>query len=146
MWIGLEYFCEEGDSFWNMSDEEAKKFAIQELTRMQIINGPQDVLDSHRERVKKAYPAYFDTYDRMPELVEYLDSFGNLYCVRHRGRRQYQEWQDVQEERVVRQYRQELPRGKVSFGKSDILLLQAKTRRVITRRVFCIVICDLRLA
>ena len=55
VWIGLEYFCEEGDSFWNMTDEEATKFAIQELTRMQVINGPQDVLDSHRERVKKAY-------------------------------------------------------------------------------------------
>ena len=89
VWIGLEYFCEEGDSFWNMSDEEAKKFAIQELTRMQIINGPQDVLDSHRERVKKAYPAYFDTYDRMPELVEYLDSFGNLYCVGRNGQHRY---------------------------------------------------------
>ena len=72
-----------------MSDEEAKKFAIQELTRMQIINGPQDVIDSHRERVKKAYPAYFDTYDRMPELVEYLDSFGNLYCVGRNGQHRY---------------------------------------------------------
>ena len=89
VWIGLEYFCEEGDSFWNMSDEEAKKFAIQELTRMQIINGPQDVIDSHRERVKKAYPAYFDTYDRMSELVEYLDSFGNLYCVGRNGQHRY---------------------------------------------------------
>ena len=89
VWIGLEYFCEEGDSFWNMTDEEATKFAIQELTRMQVINGPQDVLDSHRERVKKAYPAYFDTYDRMPELVDYLDSFGNLYCVGRNGQHRY---------------------------------------------------------
>ena len=67
----------------------ATKFAIQELTRMQVINGPQDVLDSHRERVKKAYPAYFDTYDRMPELVDYLDSFGNLYCVGRNGQHRY---------------------------------------------------------
>ena len=73
----------------NMTDEEATKFAIQELTRMQVINGPQDVLDSHRERVKKAYPAYFDTYDRMPELVDYLDSFGNLYCVGRNGQHRY---------------------------------------------------------
>ena len=72
-----------------MTDEEATKFAIQELTRMQVINGPQDVLDSHRERVKKAYPAYFDTYDRMPELVDYLDSFGNLYCVGRNGQHRY---------------------------------------------------------
>ena len=89
VWIGLEYFCEEGDSFWSMSDEEARDFAIQELTRMRVINGPQDVIDSHRERVKKAYPAYFDTYSHMDELVEYLDSFGNLYCVGRNGQHRY---------------------------------------------------------
>ena len=89
VWIGLEYFCEEGDAFWSMSDEEARDFAIQELTRMRVINGPQDVIDAHRERVKKAYPAYFDTYSRMDELVEYLDSFGNLYCVGRNGQHRY---------------------------------------------------------
>ena len=89
VWIGLEYFCKEGDDFWNMTDEEATKFAIEEMTRMRVINGPQDVLDSHRERVKKAYPAYFDTYAQMPELVEYLDSFGNLYCVGRNGQHRY---------------------------------------------------------
>ncbi|KFJ07394.1 NAD(P)/FAD-dependent oxidoreductase [Bifidobacterium tsurumiense] len=89
VWVGLEYFCAEGDDFWNMSDEEATKFAIEELTRMHIINGEQDVLDSHRERVPKAYPAYFDTYEHMPELVEYLDSFGNLYCVGRNGQHRY---------------------------------------------------------
>ena len=89
VWIGLEYFCEEGDAFWSMSDEEARDFAIQELTRMRVINGPQDVINAHRERVKKAYPAYFDTYSRMDELVEYLDSFGNLYCVGRNGQHRY---------------------------------------------------------
>jgi protoporphyrinogen oxidase len=89
VWVGLEYFCQEGDEFWKMNDEEATAFAIKELTRMRLINGPQDVLDSHRELVKKAYPAYFDTYDRMPELVEYLDSFGNLYCVGRNGQHRY---------------------------------------------------------
>lgn len=89
VWVGLEYFCQEGDEFWTMNDEEATAFAIKELTRMRLINGPQDVLDSHRELVKKAYPAYFDTYDRMPELAEYLDSFGNLYCVGRNGQHRY---------------------------------------------------------
>lgn len=89
VWVGLEYFCEEGDEFWNLSDEEATEFAIKELTRMRVINGSQDVLDSHREHVKKAYPAYFDTYDQMPELIDYLDSFGNLYCVGRNGQHRY---------------------------------------------------------
>ena len=89
VWIGLEYFCEEGDEFWNLSEEEARAFAIRELTRMGIIRGEQDVLDAHRERVPKAYPAYFDTYSRIDELTEWLDSFGNLYCVGRNGQHHY---------------------------------------------------------
>ena len=89
VWIGLEYFCEEGDAFWNMSEEDAVKFAISELMRMGVIENPQDVLDSHRERVKKAYPAYFDTYDRIDEVIDYLDGFGNLYCVGRNGQHRY---------------------------------------------------------
>src|SRR5699024_5428847 len=53
VWIGLEYFCTEGDEFWNMSDEDCIRFAVAELTRMGIISGPGDVMDSHRERVQK---------------------------------------------------------------------------------------------
>ncbi len=89
VWIGLEYFCEEGDTFWNMSEEDAVKFAISELMRMGVIENPEDVLDSHRERVKKAYPAYFDTYDRIDEVIDYLDGFGNLYCVGRNGQHRY---------------------------------------------------------
>ena len=89
VWIGLEYFCEEGDTFWNMSEEDAVKFAISELMRMGVIEKPEDVLDSHRERVKKAYPAYFDTYDRSDEVIDYLDGFGNLYCVGRNGQHRY---------------------------------------------------------
>ena len=89
VWISLEYFCEEGDTFWNMSEEDAVKFAISELMRMGVIEKPEDVLDSHRERVKKAYPAYFDTYDRIDEVIDYLDGFGNLYCVGRNGQHRY---------------------------------------------------------
>jgi protoporphyrinogen oxidase len=89
VWVGLEYFAQEGDDFWNLSDEAATKFAIKELTRMHVIRGAADVVDSHRERVPKAYPAYFDTYDRIDELVEWIDSFGNLYCVGRNGQHHY---------------------------------------------------------
>lgn len=34
VWIGLEYFCAEGDKFWNMSDKECVDFAVKELTKM----------------------------------------------------------------------------------------------------------------
>jgi protoporphyrinogen oxidase len=46
-------------------------------------------MDHHVERVKKAYPAYFDTYDEMDKLVRYLDSIDNLYCVGRNGQHRY---------------------------------------------------------
>lgn len=88
VWIGLEYFCNEGDEYWNMSDEEFTKFAIKELVSMGIIE-ESDVLDSHRKRVKKAYPAYFDTYSEIDKLIEYLNGFENLYCVGRNGQHRY---------------------------------------------------------
>lgn len=88
VWMGLEYTCQENDEYWNMSDEEFSYFAINELVSMQIID-KEDVLDFHREKVKKAYPAYFDTYARIEELVEYLDKFENLYCVGRNGQHRY---------------------------------------------------------
>ena len=33
--------------------------------------------------------AYFDTYDRMDEMIKYLDGFGNLYCVGRNGQHRY---------------------------------------------------------
>ncbi len=88
VWIGLEYFCTEGDDFWNMSDDECIKFAAAELESMGVIRA-SDVLDSHREKIKKAYPAYFDTYDRIDEIIDWINGFGNLYCVGRNGQHRY---------------------------------------------------------
>ncbi len=88
VWIGLEYFCDENDDFWNMTDEECIKFASDELVSMGIINDG-DVLDAHRERVKKAYPAYFDTYEHIDDLIDYLNNYNNLYCVGRNGQHRY---------------------------------------------------------
>lgn len=89
VWIGLEYFCNEGDSFWNMSDEETSRFAVEELIRMGIIDKKEDVLDTHREKVKKAYPAYFDSYKDMDQVIEYLNGYSNLYCIGRNGQHRY---------------------------------------------------------
>ena len=88
VWIGVEYFANEGDEYWNMSEEEFAKFASQELVSMGIIEN-DDVISYHQEKVKKAYPAYFDTYEDMDKLIEYLDKFGNLYCVGRNGQHRY---------------------------------------------------------
>ena len=89
VWIGLEYFCDEGDDFWNMDEKSCVELAVSELKSMGVITPDAKVLDSHREKVQKAYPAYFDTYDRIDELVNYLDTFENLYCVGRNGQHRY---------------------------------------------------------
>lgn len=89
VWIGLEYFCSENDDFWNMSEGACRKFAIKELIKMGVIDRPSDVLDSHREKVKKAYPAYFDTYDQIDKVIAYLNRYENLYCVGRNGQHRY---------------------------------------------------------
>jgi protoporphyrinogen oxidase len=88
VWIGLEYFCYETDDLWKMQDEKLKEFAISEVEKIGILDHA-DVLDAHVERVPKTYPAYFGTYDRFEELVDYLDRFGNLYLVGRNGMHKY---------------------------------------------------------
>ena len=88
VWIGLEYTCQEDDKYWNMEDKEFSEFAISELASMNIID-KEDVLDYHREKIKKAYPAYFDTYEHMDKLIEYLNKFNNLYCIGRNGQHRY---------------------------------------------------------
>lgn len=89
VWIGLEYFCNEGDDFWQLSDEECIKFAGEELVQMGILNSFDEILDAHREKVKKAYPAYFDTYSKMDEIISHLSNYENLYCVGRNGQHRY---------------------------------------------------------
>ncbi len=88
VWIGLEYFCREGDDLWEMEDTSFVDMAIGELAQIGIID-PSDVLDSHRVRVKKAYPAYFDTYGEIQSLTTWLDTIPNLYCVGRNGQHRY---------------------------------------------------------
>lgn len=88
VWIGLEYFCNEEDSLWKMSDKEFTDFAINELSEIGIIN-KADVKDSVRIKVKKAYPAYFGTYSDFHKVREYLDSFDNLFCIGRNGMHRY---------------------------------------------------------
>ena len=89
VWIGIEYFVNEGDNFWNMTEEEFSKIGIEEMIKLGLIDTPDVVIDTHMEKVKKAYPAYFDTYDEIDTLVAYLSSIDNLYCVGRNGQHRY---------------------------------------------------------
>ena len=88
MWLGLEYFCNEGDEMWNMSDEDFIRFAIDELASIDVID-KDDVKEATRIKVKKAYPAYFDTYKEFDTVKEYLSGIENLWCLGRNGQHRY---------------------------------------------------------
>lgn len=88
VWIGLEYFCAEGDDMWNTEDNQFSTFAADELEKIGIIH-KEDVLDSVVVRVKKAYPAYFGSYKDFSKVKKYLNTIENLYCIGRNGQHRY---------------------------------------------------------
>jgi protoporphyrinogen oxidase len=88
VWIGLEYFCSEGDEMWNMADRDFIELAKKELVHIGIVD-MEDIIDSVRVRIKKAYPSYFGTYEQFDKVKDYLNTFENLYCIGRNGQHRY---------------------------------------------------------
>jgi protoporphyrinogen oxidase len=88
VWLGLEYFCNEGDALWEMGDEAFIRFAVEECCRIGFVTR-DDVIDATRMKMKKAYPAYFGAYEEMPRIRAYLDGMPNLYCIGRNGQHRY---------------------------------------------------------
>jgi protoporphyrinogen oxidase len=87
-WLGLEYFCNEGDEFWEKPDEAIIEIAKTELEKIKIIR-KNDVADGVMYRVPKAYPAYFGSYDKIHLIREYTDTFTNLFLIGRNGMHKY---------------------------------------------------------
>lgn len=88
IWLGLEYFCSEGDRMWTMSDEQFVEMATSELAKIGMID-EGDVLDSVVQRVPKAYPAYFGTYKRFSVVRDWLETVPNLFLMGRNGMHRY---------------------------------------------------------
>jgi len=87
-WVGMEYFCTEGDALWSRSDAELIGFAADELAQIGFADAAA-VRDGVVLRVPKAYPAYLGDYRRLPELRAFLDGVGNLRVVGRNGMHRY---------------------------------------------------------
>ena len=88
MWIGLEYFCSEGDELWQMSKEDFINMSIKELVSIGFIEAC-DVLDSTQVKIRKAYPSYFGSYYELDKVKDFLNQIDNLYCVGRNGQHRY---------------------------------------------------------
>jgi protoporphyrinogen oxidase len=88
IWVGLEYFCNEGDPLWSLTDDALKDLGRQELARIGLIDEGA-VLDSVVIRMPKAYPAYFGSYAEFGMVRAFLDDIVNLYPVGRNGMHRY---------------------------------------------------------
>ena len=88
VYVGMEYFCDEGDKLWEMPDNEFIDMALEELGKIGVADR-EDVLKADRIKVKKAYPAYFGTYKDMDKVRGWLDRFPNLFCIGRNGQHRY---------------------------------------------------------
>lgn len=89
LWLGLEFFCREGDPLWAMPDAELKALAHQEMVQIGLVraDGPTD---SVVLRVPKAYPGYFgEAYERFDTLQAALDQVPNLFLIGRNGMHRY---------------------------------------------------------
>ena len=89
VWIGLEYFCSEGDALWTMDDAAFVEMATSELRKIGVLGENEPVHDSVRIKAKKAYPAYFGSYAEFGKVRAWLDGFPNLYCIGRNGQHRY---------------------------------------------------------
>jgi protoporphyrinogen oxidase len=88
VWLGLEYFCQEGDELWTMKDEELICMGVEELESMNLVDAGT-LLDGVVLRMPKAYPAYFSGYERFDLIRNYVDRFANLFLIGRNGMHRY---------------------------------------------------------
>lgn len=88
VWIGLEYFVDEGDVLWEKPDSEMIEQGIDELEQIGFLK-KENVKDACVLRMQKAYPAYFGTYDRLDTIRDWSLTIPNLFLVGRNGMHRY---------------------------------------------------------
>ncbi len=88
VWIGMEYFCREGDELWQSSDRDLVRLGIEEMRALGFAD-PADQIDAVVVRMPKAYPGYYGPYENFGDVRRYLDGFANLFLVGRNGMHRY---------------------------------------------------------
>ena len=88
VWIGLEFFSNEGDQLWNMSDDDFKEMAKTEVDQIGLAD-KNDIIDAVVIKERKAYPSYTGVYDQFDTIRQELDSIDNLFLLGRNGMHRY---------------------------------------------------------
>lgn len=87
--LGLEYFCNEGDDLWTMSDDDLKALGAKELETIGLARADQ-VIDGVVYRIPKAYPVYDADYRiALDKIQGYLNTFPNMQSIGRNGLHRY---------------------------------------------------------
>jgi len=88
--LGLEYFCTEGDGFWELDDDELLALAKRETAQIGLA-APGAIVDGTIVRMRKAYPVYDEDYKEHVAVVRaWLDEVAsNLQLVGRNGMHKY---------------------------------------------------------
>ena len=87
--LGLEYFCDEGDSLWQLDDVALIELAKREMAQLGLVE-TTDVIDGVVFRQAKAYPVYTGEYKAYLELIKaYLVTISNLQTTGRNGLHMY---------------------------------------------------------
>ncbi|ETX12860.1 amine oxidase [Roseivivax halodurans JCM 10272] len=87
--IGMEYFCQEGDALWDMSDDALRDLASRELEQLGLASG-DEVIDAAIIRQPKAYPVYDTEYrEALAVVQDWLQSLENFQSVGRNGLHRY---------------------------------------------------------
>ena len=87
--IGMEYFCQEGDGLWSLSDADLRTLAAEELETIGLA-GKDDVVGAFVIRQPKAYPVYDTEYaDALRTISGWLKGFENFETAGRNGLHRY---------------------------------------------------------
>ncbi len=87
--LGLEYFCNEGDGLWNMSDRELVELGTVEIQKIGLAY-KKNVVDGVVMRQQKAYPVYDAHYGPLLDTIkEWLTGLTNFHTIGRNGLHKY---------------------------------------------------------
>jgi len=87
--IGMEFFCNEDDPLWSMSNADLVKLAGGELEQLGLA-AASTVVDGTVIRQLKAYPVYDGEYkDALDTVAEWIGTFENFQTVGRNGLHRY---------------------------------------------------------
>ena len=88
-YLGLNYYCNEGDYYWSMGNRDWRKTVVNDLLKLGIIDSEESIIGYNKTKYSKAFPMYYDGYENLEKIINFLNGFENLYCVGRNGQHRF---------------------------------------------------------